>query len=174
MPPEPAMATQRAVSLADFTSETMIVPELRGRDTSAVIHELSKTLEQDACVPGMLPVYQSALNREYLVSTATDCGIAFPHARLTSVDRICFAFGRSRDAIAWGNGHSAHIVFLLAVPATEAAEYLSLLATLTRLGKNQALRDELLAARGASEIYSILRTVQLTSNRAPLVAADRQ
>lgn len=166
MPPEPTAPAANAVSLADFTSESMILPELRGRDTSAVIHELSKALEREACIPGMLPVYQSALNREYLVSTATDCGIAFPHARLSAVDRICFALGRAREPIAWGSGRPVHIVFLLAVPATDAAEYLSLLSTLTALAKDQDVRNQLVTANDAVAIFHILKSIELAPGRA--------
>ena len=146
----------------------MIVPQLRGRDTTTVIHELSKVLEQEACIPGRLPVYQSALNREYLVSTATDCGVAFPHARLAAVDRVCFAFGRSSERVDWGGGHPVHIVFLLAVPATDAACYLSLLSTLTRLGKDHDIRDRLLAAEDSAQLFSVLKTVELA--RSPWAA----
>jgi len=149
--------------LADFTSESMIVPRLRGRDTSSVLHELSKALEKEACIPGMLPVYQSALNREYLVSTAMDCGIAFPHARLPAVNRICFATGRSLEPLMWGhvNPQPVHLVFLVAVPATDSVGYLALLSALTKLGKNEVLRRRFLAAEDAAEIYSLLKTVEL-------------
>lgn len=169
MPPELTAPASNNISLAAFTSEALIVPELRGRDTSAAIHELSTTLEREACIPGMLPVYQSALNREYLVSTATECGIAFPHARLSAVDRICFALGRAQEPIAWGGGRPVHIVFLLAVPATDAADYLSLLSRLTVLAKDREIRSRLMFANNAGAIYQILRSVELMPGRASTI-----
>ena len=173
MPPELTAPTPNGVSLAAFTSEALILPQLRGRDTSTAIHELSKTLEREVCVPGMLPVYQSALNREYLVSTATECGMAFPHARLSAVDRICFALGRATEPIAWGGARTVHIVFLLAVPATDASDYLSLLSRLTALAKDSDIRGRLMIAESAAAIYQILKSVQLVPGRtsAPAVRA---
>jgi len=81
------------VSLADYTHPGLIVPSLRERDTAGIISELSQVLQREGSVPDVLPFYQAALNQELLTSSALDCGLAFPHARLSGIKRVKFAFG---------------------------------------------------------------------------------
>lgn len=52
-------------------------------------------------------------------------------------------------------------VFLLAVPATDAARYLHLLASLARLGQRPDYLQELRAAAGAEEILRVLGKVTI-------------
>src|ERR1051325_3504138 len=89
-------------SLADYTEPALIVPQLRERDTAGVVKELSQLLREGGRVPDLLAFYNAALNHEFLVNSATDCGIAFPHARLHGVTESCFAFGRTQEPFVWG------------------------------------------------------------------------
>jgi mannitol/fructose-specific phosphotransferase system IIA component (Ntr-type) len=155
---EPVQATT-STTLADYTRPALIQPELREQETAGVIKELSQLLQQEGCVPELLPFYNEALNREFLVNTATETGFAFPHARLSGVSRMSFALGRSRRPLVWGAKGSVpvHFVFLVAVPATDAASYLQLLSGLLRLGANQ---ESLLRLREAQDARGILRVLQ--------------
>jgi mannitol/fructose-specific phosphotransferase system IIA component (Ntr-type) len=128
-------------------------------DTAGIIGELSQALQREGFVPDMLPFYHSALNQELLSSSALDCGIAIPHARLSAVKHLQFAFARTLRPILWGPGKSSPVdlVFLLAVPATDAASYLHLLASIARLGQQPELLLELRQARTPRSIWAILR-----------------
>ena len=75
------------LTLADFTSGGLLVPRLRGRDAASVIQELSQVLQRETRIPDLLPFYHAALNREFMVSTNMEAGMAFPHARLPAVIR---------------------------------------------------------------------------------------
>jgi mannitol/fructose-specific phosphotransferase system IIA component (Ntr-type) len=156
-----------SVSLADFTESALILPELKGQDPAAVIQELSQTLQRTSRVPDLLPFYLAVLNREFLISTALDYGIALPHARLTGLKELCFAVGRTRRPIHWGNNGAmtVRLIFLLAVPSTEAAEYLLLMAGLGRLGKDTAALRGLLEASDGEEMLTVLRQVKLRQCR---------
>jgi mannitol/fructose-specific phosphotransferase system IIA component (Ntr-type) len=167
--PAPPMLSETAnhvaapLSLADYTRPALIVPRLRQRDTAGVISELSQVLQREGCVPDVLPFYQAALNQELMANSALECGLAFPHARLGGVQRLQFAFGRTPAPILWGAGSSwpVQLVFLLAVPATDAAAYLHLLASLARLGQQPELLAELRAAESAEAILAALERIRL-------------
>jgi mannitol/fructose-specific phosphotransferase system IIA component (Ntr-type) len=150
-------------SLADYAQPALIVPQLRERDTAGIISELSQVLQHGSCVPDVLPFYQAALNQELLANTALDCGLAFPHARLSGVKRLQFAFGRTPEPIVWGARSSwpVQLVFLLAVPATDAAGYLHLLASLARLGQQPELLVQLREAEEASAILAVLQKIRM-------------
>jgi len=151
------------VSLADYTGPGLIVPQLREGDTAGIISELSQVLQRQGAVPDVLPFYQSALNQELLTSSALDCGLAFPHARLGGVRRLQFAFGRTPEPIVWGarSCWPVQLVFLLAVPATDAAGYLQLLASLARLGQQPELVTQLRGAENAEDILAVLGQIRM-------------
>ena len=150
-------------TLGEYTRRALIVPELRERDTAGIIGELSQVLQREGCVADVLPFYHTALNQELLSSSGLECGLAFPHARMGGVKQLMFALGRAPEPVAWGAKDSwrVQLVFLLAVPATDAACYLNLLATLSRLGRQPAVLDELRAARDADAILAVLERTRL-------------
>jgi len=151
------------MTLADFSTPELIIPELRGRDVPSVIQELSSLLQQERRIPELLPFYHAALNREFLVSTEMESGMAFPHARLPGLKELSFAFGRSSEPLAWGNGglRTVRNVFLIAVPATDSGQYLLLISGLARFARDRALVEKLRSVRDTFEIFELLRQVPL-------------
>src|SRR5262249_25450329 len=89
------------MTLADFTSPGMIIPQLRGQEAASVIQELGYAMQREGRVPDLLPFYHAVLNREFLASTDMEAGMALPHARLPGLKELAFAFGRSDRALLW-------------------------------------------------------------------------
>jgi len=163
MAPEAATRVAAPVTLADYTQPELIVPWLREQDAAGIINELSHALQRHGGVPDILPFYQAALNQELLASSALPCGLAFPHARLSGVKRLQFAFGRTPEPIVWGakSAWRAQMVFLLAVPATDAAGYLHLLGSLARLGQQPELLARLRDANDTDDTLAVLQQIGL-------------
>lgn len=157
------------MTLADFTSPGLIIPHLRGQDAASVIQELSQAMQREKRVPDLLPFYHAALNREFLVSTDMEAGMAFPHARLPGLRELLFVFGRSDQPLGWGAKatRSVRLVFLMAVPATDSTQYLSLISGLARLAKNSGLVDKLMAAQDTFQILEVLQEIKLRTNSMP-------
>jgi mannitol/fructose-specific phosphotransferase system IIA component (Ntr-type) len=151
------------VSLADYTRPALIVPRLREADTAGIISELSHAFQREGCMPDVLPFYQAALNQELLANSALDCGLAFPHARLSAIKHLQFAFGRTSEAIVWGAKSSwrVQLIFLIAVPATDAAGYLQLLASLARLGQQPEVLAQLRATENPEAILAVLGDIKI-------------
>ncbi len=151
------------ITLADYCQPSLIVPRLRERDTAGIISELSHVLQREGCVPDVLPFYHAALNQELLNNSALECGIAFPHARLSGVKQLQFAFGRAAQPVNWGAKGACPVqfVFLMAVPATDAAAYLHLLASLARLGSQREQLKRLRAAATSADILAVLESAKL-------------
>ncbi len=150
-------------TLAEYTRAALIVPHLRERDTAGIISELTQVLQREGCVSDMLPFYHAALNQELLSNSALECGVALPHARLSGVRQLQFAFGRAPQPLSWGGkGFSpVQLIFLLAVPATDAAGYLHLLASLARLGRQPALLAQLREAETPEAVLAVLEQVRI-------------
>lgn len=154
------------MTLADFTSPGLVIPHLRGTDAPSVIQELSLALQREQRIPDSLPFYHAALNREFMVSTDMEAGMAFPHARLPGLPAVSFSLGRSDEPLRWGTKAVGlvRLVFLLAVPATDSTQYLLLISGLARLAKNNRLVEELHAARDSVQIAKLLSQVELRSS----------
>jgi len=167
-------ADSSARTLADYTSPGLIVPNLRGVDAPAVIQELSAALKRERRITDLLPFYQAALNGEYLCSTVTEPGWALPHVLVKGLDNACFALGRTRAPIAWGNSAlRVQMVFLLAAPETDARAYMTLVLGLTRLSKETERLDRLLKASDPLEIFDVLRQVKMSVNRSAHAAETK-
>src|SRR6185369_7000052 len=147
-------------------SPGLIIPHLRGHDAASVIQELSQALQREKRVADLLPFYHAALNREFMVGTDMEAGMAFPHARLPALKELSFAFGRSDEPLSWGRraARSVRLVFLMAVPATDSTQYLLVISGLARLTKESRLVEKLHAARDTFQIAEVLQQIELRTS----------
>lgn len=154
------------MTLADFTSPGLIVPELEGPDVAGVIQELCRALQREGRIPDLLPFYHAALNRELLVNGSQEAGLALPHARLPGVTDLTLAFGRCRTPMVWHpqSAQPVSLVFLAAVPATESSRYLTLCSGVARLARDPALLEALHRARDVAQIHAVFQRVPLGSD----------
>ncbi len=164
--PVESVANPASLGLAEFTRSGLIIPELRQRDTAGIIWELSQAMQREGCLPDMLPLYHAALNQELLSSNSLECGIALPHARLSVVRQMQFAFGRLHAPVTWGTSGPARVqfVFLVAIPATDATTYLQLLAGIARLGNRPHVLAQLRAAVTSSDVLRLLEGVPISES----------
>ena len=75
----------------------------------------------------------AVFKREAIMSTGIGLGMAVPHVRIASVDELVMAIGISRPGIhdyASLDDKPVHLVFLIAAPKGQHAEYLRLLSGL--------------------------------------------
>ena len=152
-------------SIAEFTTPKLVISTLRGRDLPAVLHELSATLWSEARIPDLLGFYHAVLSREYLCSTVTSHGMAFPHATVPGLPTLSFAFGRCQEPLAWGQSNGAvRMVFLSAIPASGLTTYLSLIPALARLACNHELMQKLHNSSTSHEILELFEEVKFSSH----------
>jgi PTS system nitrogen regulatory IIA component len=99
------------------------------------------------------------LRREELMSTAIGRGIAIPHIRLASITDLVVSIGISRVDIVDFNpldDEPVRLVFMIAAAYSQHANYLQALSYFSSMLKNRELRDSLLGARTAGEVYNLL------------------
>lgn len=160
---ESTLQSSAAVSMLEYTRHELIVPHLRETDTAGIIGQLSEGLQRQRVVPDLLPFYHAALNQELLHNSALESGIAIPHARLTGVKHVQFSFGRTAFPVSWGvkGSWAVQFIFLVAVPASDSATYLQLLAGIARLSQQPELIAELRKATGAEDLLAVFERVRL-------------
>jgi nitrogen PTS system EIIA component len=162
MPANNPSPIKSALVLADFTSPELIVPSLRGQDATAAIQELSAALQREGRVSDAPPFIQSALDRELLCGTVTEPGWAIPHALVKGLNEPCFALGRWSSPKIWTKSNQrVNLVFLFAIPETDAQAYMNLIISLGRLSNAMQLVEQLLKADNAVEMLNVLKQVKL-------------
>jgi mannitol/fructose-specific phosphotransferase system IIA component (Ntr-type) len=175
MSPDTIIPSTTSMTLADFTSPGLIIPHLRGEDPASVIQELSQAMRRENRVADLLPFYHAALNREFLIGSDSEAGMAFPHARLPALKELSFALGRSEEPLRWGAkaARSVRLVFLIAVPATDSTQYLSLISGLARLAKGERLVEKLHAAQDTFQIVEVLKQIELRTGFGPKLIENK-
>ncbi len=150
-------------TLADFTSLGLIVPHLRAQDAAAVVGELCSAMQREGRLKDLLPFYNAAMNQEYLSSSATPQGWVLAEARVKGLGDVCFALGRSDTPLEWFGRTSLRVrmVFLFAVPETDATTYLTLVSGLGRLAQDANLIQGLVSASDGDAMLNILGRVPL-------------
>src|SRR4029453_15427940 len=97
--------------------------------------------------------------RERLGSTAIGDGIAIPHGKLPGLKGVIGPFGRAVAGVDFDSldGSPTHLFFLLVAPEDSVGQHLKALARVSRLLKDRAFRDKLIAAPDRAAIFRLTR-----------------
>ncbi len=93
------------------------------------------------------------------MSTGIGLGIGIPHVRIYAVSDIVVSVAVNRsDIIDYQtlDNIPVRIVFMVAAAYNQHAEYLKLLASISKLMKDEEFRKELMEADDPGKIYSML------------------
>jgi PTS system nitrogen regulatory IIA component len=132
---------------------------LEETEKEAALKKLAENLGTAPQVKDRNELCAEILSRDALLSTAIGCGIAIPHVRLASVTDLVMSVGLSRvdiqgfEAI---DGAPVRLLFMIAAAQNQHTYYLQTLASFCTLLKEKTLRDGLLSARTADEVYRLL------------------
>jgi mannitol/fructose-specific phosphotransferase system IIA component (Ntr-type) len=97
------------------------------------------------------------LDRARLASVCIAPEVAMPHARTAAVSRMVLAVGRTVQGCAFDAEHpGVRLIFLIGTPRESAAEYLKMVAALSRMLRVATVREGLLAAKNEAEFLAWL------------------
>lgn len=147
------------MKISQYLREGHINLGVRGKEKFPLIEELSRMLRGDARVINPEKLGKDVIEREKLESTGIGVGIAIPHARTDAVRDIVVLMARLEKPIDYKSidGKPVNIMFLIGTPKDAVQAYLKLLASITRLAKNESVRERLVRAATPSEVLEILK-----------------
>jgi len=146
------------MNLTEILKRDFILEELEARNQHEVLDELVRVFAMGGVRFDPEAMLQVLLERERLGSTGIGDGIAIPHGKLQGLDEILLSFGRSSEGISFDamDGKPVHLFFLLMAPENSAGLHLKILAKISRMLKDTALRNNLLQAKSKEEISRII------------------
>lgn len=161
---EPQDRDNPKVGISRFSAEELMVVDLDAKTREAAIETLAVAMEKSKFIANAGNLVTAALERESVLSTAMDDGLAFPHVRGVEGGGLTLAMGVSKKGIKW-DGETVHIVFLSAIPVAVSAFYLRLMAGLTQAFAKEANRKAALEAKDAAALWKVLQKATRTTVR---------
>ncbi len=140
-------------------SADLIAPALAGTTKTAVLRELAEHMARHEQRVDAGRLVEVLWERERLGSTAIGDGIAIPHGKLPGLKGVIGAFGRHVAGVDFDSldGSPTHLFFLLVAPEDSVGQHLKALARVSRLLKDRAFRDKLIAATDRTELFRLIR-----------------
>lgn len=125
---------------------------------------LQDIAEQANAVYGLnaIEVFSALQEREALGSTGVGRGIAIPHARFESMDKVVGMFTRLEKPVDFDSvdHQPVDLVFSLLAPAAEGAEHLKALALVSRTLRDKDVCAKLRANDDEQTLYTVLTEVR--------------
>src|SRR5262249_19654054 len=127
--------------MSDFVVRDAILPNLSAANKEGVIREMVEALRGAGQFRGAEPedVIRAILKRELLGSTGIGRGVAIPHTKHNSVERLVGTVALSRTGVTFDSldGEPVHVFVLLISPQDRPGDHLRALENVSR-----CLRDD--------------------------------
>ena len=142
--------------LADFLDEQRVSVSIEARTKGEALEALASLLACGTTLDSR-DVLHGLEDRESLGSTGIGSGVAIPHARIGGLDRTIAALSISARGVEFDaiDGKPVHLFVALVAPAKHAADHLKALARISRLLKDDAVRDRLRRAPTPRDAFDI-------------------
>jgi mannitol/fructose-specific phosphotransferase system IIA component (Ntr-type) len=143
-----------------LTPQHIRVP-IRATDKTSVLRELVE-MAADGQGQDVEDLLEAVREREAVLSTGIGYGVAIPHGRSARLRELRAAAGIASDPVSYGalDGEPVRLFFLLVGPEAEAGLHVRVLSRITRLVRQQQLRDRLLQSRTGEEFHRHLREAE--------------
>lgn len=148
--------------LSQLLNPQAINVSLQAKAKREVIAELVDLLEKAHGLASGGEVLDRVLKRETMMSTGIGNGIAIPHGKARATDRLVAACGVSRTGVEFDSvdGQPANLFILLISPPDMGGPHVKVLANISRLLKDEAVREGLKRAESAQGFLSLLREAE--------------
>ena len=148
------------MKFSDFINVASIKADVATNDKPAVIRELVESLANAgaihaADVPGIVA---AIMKREELGSTGIGRGVAVPHTKHSSVERLVGTVGVSVEGVDFNSldGEKVNLLFLLVSPPDRPGDHLRALENISRQLRDDTFCRFLKQARTPQDIHQLL------------------
>jgi PTS system fructose-specific IIA component/PTS system nitrogen regulatory IIA component len=144
----------------DFISATAIRANLEAEDKEGVIAELVTALVAAGQISAdeNSSILKAIMKREELGSTGIGRGVAVPHTKHPSVERLVGTVAVSAEGVDFNSldGEKVHLFFLLISPPDRPGDHLRALENVSRQLRDETFCRFLKQAKSAEDIVTLL------------------
>jgi PTS system fructose-specific IIA component/PTS system nitrogen regulatory IIA component len=148
------------MKFADFVCVDAIKADLAAEDKEGVIRELAGALvaANEIAEEDLEGIVAAIMKREELGSTGIGRGVAVPHTKHASVEKLVGTVGVSADGVEFASldGEKVQLFFLLVSPPDRPGDHLRALENISRQLRDEMFCKFLKQAKSASDIRTLL------------------
>ncbi|MBT5551540.1 MAG: PTS sugar transporter subunit IIA [Nitrospina sp.] len=146
------------MKIDEILSKDSIIANLTGTNKEEVLREITDFLQNQSLIKDKETLFNTLMEREKLGSTGIGENVAIPHGKSDELSQIVIVFGRSIEGLDFESldQKPVHFVCMVIAPSNSTGQHLKALARISRLFKNQNLREGILKLQDANQIYALL------------------
>lgn len=145
------------MEITDLITTKSVVANLRATSKKQAIQDLAR---KAADITGLheRAIFDVLMERERLGTTGVGNGIAIPHGKLPSLDKLYGLFARLEKPIDFQSidEQPVDLIFLLLAPESAGADHLKALARVSRLLRDKKVCEKLRGTEQAEALYALL------------------
>jgi len=146
--------------LVDFVVKDSLVPDLKAETKEQVVRILVNSLVESGRVqaPEFENIVRAILKRETLGTTGIGGGVAIPHARHTSVERLIGTIGIVPDGLGFDSkdGKPVHVIVLIISPHDRPGDHLRALENVSSALRREDFVNQLKKCTTREQLENLL------------------
>jgi PTS system nitrogen regulatory IIA component len=145
------------MDIADLLTPASVIARLRATSKKQALQELARRAAEITEQPERA-IFSTLMKRERLGTTGVGNGIAIPHGKLATLDRLYGMFARLDQPIDFDaiDDRPVDLIFLLLAPESSGADHLKALARVSRLLRDKPTCEKLRGTDDAEALYALL------------------
>jgi len=146
------------MNLKKVLTKESILPKLKANTKNEIIEELVAFLIKNHPGADRATALDAVMTREAKMSTGMQNGIAIPHGKTDTVDRLLVAIAIKKEGVDFDamDGQPCSIFVMTLSPENRAGPHIQFLAEISKLLGNEEIRKKLITAESADEIINLL------------------
>ena len=147
------------MKLSELLDRSVVKVGLESEDKEEVFAEMVELLVRAGRVKDRDRAHQAILAREAMASTGIGSGIAVPHGKAASVDKLTAALGVSSKGIDYDatDGEPVYVVFMVLAEPNNPGPHVQCLGEIARLLQLPGFYDRLRRAKAEDEVIALIR-----------------
>lgn len=145
------------MEIADLVKPDHVVANLRATSKKQALQDLARRAAE-LTGQSERAIFSVLMKRERLGTTGVGNGIAIPHGKLPTLDRLHGVFARLDHPIDFDSidDRPVDLIFLLLAPESSGADHLKALARVSRLLRDKTACEKLRGTDDAEALYALL------------------
>lgn len=146
------------MKIVDILPRKAVVADLQASDMEGVIEEMAALIARCSGIIDAGELARTLLEREALSPTCIGLNVSMPHAKFGGINGLIAALGRSELGVDCGaiDGQPVRLFFILISGPNSGALHLKALAEISRLLKDDEIREALMDCGSRNEMYDII------------------
>lgn len=146
------------MNLRKLLSEDAIILELKGNTKSEIIQEMVDLLVAKGRIKDRDAALKAVLDREQKMSTGMQHGIAIPHGKTDSVEKLVTAMAFKKSGVDFGSmdGKPSTIFVMTLSSVSRTGPHIQFLSEISQVLNDPERRERLLQARDSAAVLEIL------------------